>query len=130
MHRSFGTGIEQEHIALVQRMNETMVVEHLSLHRCDGRERQREALTTAGLLDDGRHLSFMDARSDGAISCQMHACRHVDSLIDDAYLFLVFIDALGNDGLHHALRHLHGLLFGVQAEQFPQPDLMIATIGR
>ena len=105
-------------------------MEYLSLYRCDGRERQRKALAAAGLLDDGGHFGLVDAWTNGPIGSKMHARGHVNSLVDDGNLLLILIDSLADDGLHHAFRHLNGLLLGVQSEQFPQPYLVVATVGR
>ena len=103
VHRAFGTGIKQEDIPFLQRVDEAMVVEHLSLHGGNGREGECIAFATAGLLDDGSHFCLVDAWTYGLIGSQMHAGRHVDSLVDDGDFFFIFVDALTNDGFHHLL---------------------------
>ena len=50
------TGIEQEDVTLLHLVDESMIVEHLSLYRGDGGEGQRITVSACHFLDDGSHL--------------------------------------------------------------------------
>ena len=93
------SGIEQEDVALVQRVNETVIVEHLPLHRGDGREGQPVTVTAGHLLNDGCHLRLVDARAHHSVGGQVHLSAQVHRCLDGADFLFVLVVALRRDGL-------------------------------
>ena len=71
----------------------------------------------------------MNAGSDGAVGCQMHLGAQVHGLFDESDLFERLVVALADDGFDERNARARRLCCWFHAEQFPQPDAMVATIG-
>ena len=130
MRLRLGTGIEQEDVTFLQLVDESVVMEHLSLSGSNRREGQRIAMTTSHFFHSSSHLRFMNTWPYGPIGCQMHLRTQVDALFYQADLLLILIVTLGDDGLderHGSLSRLSGRL---HPEQFPEPHLVVTAIGR
>ena len=113
------TSIEQEDVTLFQVVDKPVIVQHLSLHGGDGGECQGIAVTAGYLLDSRSHLALMDARPHRAVGCEVHLRAQVDTLLNQAYLFLILIVALFHDGLDEFHRGFCGLGSRLHTQQFP-----------
>ena len=111
-------------------MYKTVVVQHLSLHRGDGREGQPVTVTAGHLLDDGSHLRLVDARAHHAVGGQVHLRAQVHRCFDGADLLFILVVALRHDGLDELHRGHVRLSFWLHAEQFPQPHAVVTSVGR
>ena len=122
--------IQEEDITLLQVMDKTVVMEHLSLSSGNRRKSQRIAVTTGHLLHSRSHLRLMDAGAHCTIGRQMHLRTQVHTLFDQSDLLFILIVTLGNDGLDKGHRGLVYLCCRLHAKQLPQPHTVVASIWR
>lgn len=109
-------------------MSVIVVVERLSAHRSDGRERQTAPVCPGHCLQCGSRFVFLHADAQHPHGFQMHFCRHVASPLNlHDFLLRLVIPQVDNPFDKRYGRHFHSRLHTQQIHQF-QP--MLGTVGR
>ena len=105
-------------------------MEHLPLNSGDCRKSQRVSMAASHLLNSRSHLRLMDARSYGPIGSHMHLRAQIDTLFYEADLLFILIVTLGNDGFDERYGGFFCLSGRLHTQKFPEPNFVVATIGR
>ena len=125
----FGSCVEQEYLSVLEGVHESVLMQGLSLHRGYCGECLIAVLAEASTLHFGCYLCFGHAGAHGAVGGEVHVDTHVDSGLDVFYLLGGLVVAHVYDGFDHADRCLRGLFGRQDAQQLPQPHLVLAAVG-